>query len=301
MAQISWIKIAVNIFSDEKMQMIDQYENRDMVQNIWFKLLTLAGSKNQGGKIGFTEKKPYSTKMLTVVLNRSEADIMGCLDVLEEFEMIWKDEEGFIFITNWDKHQNIEGMEKIKEQNRERQKKYRENKKENSNVTSRDSNAIDKTRIDIDKDKEKQQTTEEQKTVVVDFSENETETKKNKTAKVVIEVLKDKKEKEVVVDVVFEKAMQEIKDRPDIANKTGYARRMIEQGWKPVEVPKSTYKGLPKYKYEQYREEVDKYGQNSITQRQYGAMLLHEEWLRNGGVYAEDNREVRELQTSTKP
>ena len=63
-------------------------------------------------------------------------------------------------IVNWEKHQNIEGLEKIKEQNRLRQQKRRDKLKEieyeekESNVVSRDSNATDKD-IDIELEKEK--------------------------------------------------------------------------------------------------------------------------------------------------
>ena len=62
-------------------------------------------------------------------------------------------------IVNWEKHQNIEGLEKIKEQNRLRQQRRRDKLKEieyeekESNVVSRDSNATDND-IDIELEKE---------------------------------------------------------------------------------------------------------------------------------------------------
>jgi hypothetical protein len=61
-----------------------------------------------------------------------------------------------ICVSNWEKYQNVEGMEKIKEQTRLRVAKHRERKKLEGNVTCNvtvtQSNATD---IDIDKEKNK--------------------------------------------------------------------------------------------------------------------------------------------------
>ena len=69
-------------------------------------------------------------------------------------------ENGLISVSGWSEHQNIEGMEKIREQNRLRKQKQRENQKllstsNGSNVTgrvmSRDSHGTDK-EIELEKD-----------------------------------------------------------------------------------------------------------------------------------------------------
>jgi hypothetical protein len=63
-------------------------------------------------------------------------------------------DNGFFSIAGWDEYQNIEGMEKIREQNRIRKQKQRAKAAllEPGHVTSRDSHATDK---EEDKDKEK--------------------------------------------------------------------------------------------------------------------------------------------------
>ena len=62
---------------------------------------------------------------------------------------------GYFAIAGWEEYQNIEGMERIREQNRIRKQRQREKEKllpNNSHVTSRDSHATD---IDIDKELDK--------------------------------------------------------------------------------------------------------------------------------------------------
>ncbi|MBR2132040.1 MAG: conserved phage C-terminal domain-containing protein [Oscillospiraceae bacterium] len=43
--------------------------------------------------------------------------------------------DGVITITNWEKHQNIDGMDKIREQNRDRQKKWYDQQKTKKTTT----------------------------------------------------------------------------------------------------------------------------------------------------------------------
>src|SRR5699024_6979032 len=76
----------------------------------------------------------------------------------------------FIRITNWEKHQNVEGMDRVRRLAAERNKRYRERKKEKQlteaktkdvSVTSRDGTEeeldLEKEDIDGDIDKNKEQ------------------------------------------------------------------------------------------------------------------------------------------------
>jgi len=71
-------------------------------------------------------------------------------------------------ISNWDKHQNVDGLDKIREKNRLRQQKFRERQKqkllENNNVIDNVSNALEK-ELDIDKDKEEDKDINKEKEV----------------------------------------------------------------------------------------------------------------------------------------
>lgn len=102
----------------------------DMVLIIWVKLLTLAGKKNMNGYIFLTENIPYTDEMLSTLFNRPVNTIRLALDTFKGFGMINHNGEGQIQIVNWDKHQNVEGMDKIREQNRLSQQRRREKLKE---------------------------------------------------------------------------------------------------------------------------------------------------------------------------
>jgi predicted phage replisome organizer len=153
LAEVKWIKITTDMFDNRKIKHLRKMPEGNNIVLIWVMLLTMAGRCNASGMIFLTENIPYTTKMLADELDFDENTIILALRVLSEFGMIVFDEKNFS-ISNWQEHQNIDGMEKIKEQNRKRVAKYREKQKllacnVTSNVTVTESNAID---IDIDKE-----------------------------------------------------------------------------------------------------------------------------------------------------
>lgn len=130
MSEIKWIKISTNIFSDEKVKMIKSLPGgRDMLL-IWFQLLSLAGRTNNAGIIYLTPQMPYTEEMLAISFDENLTTIKMALQTFKQFGMIEIDENDFISISNWEKHQNVEGMEKIKEQTRKRVSEHRERKKQ---------------------------------------------------------------------------------------------------------------------------------------------------------------------------
>lgn len=68
--------------------------------------------------------------MLARLFERPVDIIEKVIGVLVEFQMIEIYEDGIIKICNWEKHQNIEGMKKVREGTKERVKNCRERKKE---------------------------------------------------------------------------------------------------------------------------------------------------------------------------
>lgn len=147
MGEIKWIKITTNMFDDEKIKLIDAMPERDTIHYVWIRLLVQAGKTNANGYIFLNEHVPYTDEMLSTIFNRPLNSIRLALKTLSQFGMIDIDEDNLIKISNWEKHQNIEGMEKIREQTRKRVATHRAKKKEEEKhfscpqkVTSRDSN-----------------------------------------------------------------------------------------------------------------------------------------------------------------
>lgn len=166
MADVKWIKIATDIFDDEKILLIESLPEADSIIVIWYKLLCLAGKMNNNGVFTMNNKIAYTDKMLSTIFRRKEATVQLALQTFEQFGMI-QVIDGVITIPNWEKHQNIEGMEKIREQTRKRVANHREKQKQLScNVTSAvtvtDCNATDKIREEEkrkEEEKSKRETT----------------------------------------------------------------------------------------------------------------------------------------------
>ncbi len=146
------------MFEDEKIDFIESLPEADAILIIWIKLLTLAGKCNANGYICLTDTIQYDENMLAHKFKRPVNTVKLALQTFERLGMIERTEQGF-YISNWEKHQNIEGMDKIREQTKLRNQKYREKKKQillndvKCDVThdvSKTSN--DETELDIDKD-----------------------------------------------------------------------------------------------------------------------------------------------------
>lgn len=166
MSEIKWIKITTDIFDDEKICLIDALPDHDAILVIWFKILALAGKHNRNGLLMMSDKVHYTDEMLATIFRRPLNTVRMALGVFERFGMI-EIIDGIITLPNWEKHQNIDGMEKIKEQTRNRVARHREKQKNlalgnvTCNVTVTDGNAIeeDKNKNRLDKDKKRITTT----------------------------------------------------------------------------------------------------------------------------------------------
>lgn len=170
MSEIKWIKITTDIFDDEKIRLIDALPDHDAILVIWFKILALAGKHNRNGLLMMSDKVHYTDEMLATIFQRPLNSVRMALGIFEQFGMI-EIIDGIITLPNWEKHQNIDGMERIKEQTRNRVARHREKQKNlalgnvTGNVTVTQSNALeeevdgDKNKNRLDKDKNKNITT----------------------------------------------------------------------------------------------------------------------------------------------
>lgn len=157
MADVKWIKLATNIFDNRKIRQIECLPDGDAIIVTWLKLLCLAGNINDSGYVYFTKEIPYTDQMLSTQFNMSLSTIQLALRTFEQFGMI-EVIDNILRISNWEKYQNIEGMEKIREQNRIRKQRQREKEKlllDNGHKMSRDSHATEEDKEE-DKDKEEE-------------------------------------------------------------------------------------------------------------------------------------------------
>ena len=159
MAEVKWIKIAVDIFDNRKIKQIKKMPDGASILNIWFEMLCLAGNVNDGGFIYLTKEIPYTDEMLATHFDEPLGNVRLALNTFKNFGMI-EIVDNMIFLSSWEKYQSTDKLAEIREQTRRRVAKHREKTKllnggnadgnATSSVTVTDGNATD-----IDKSKNK--------------------------------------------------------------------------------------------------------------------------------------------------
>lgn len=150
MAEVKWIRINTDMFDNAKIKYLRTLPEGNNIILIWVMLLAKAGKCNSNGYIFLTENIPYTPEILAAEFDFEISTIHLALGALSKLNMILQSEET-LFITGWEEHQNVEGLEKIREQTRRRVAKCREKQKflpsnATCNVTVTESNATDKER-----------------------------------------------------------------------------------------------------------------------------------------------------------
>lgn len=153
MSDVKWIKIVTDIFDDEKILLIEALPEPDTIIVVWFKILCLAGKQNNGGVLMLNDRMPYTDEMLATIFRRNISTVRLALDTFHKLGMI-EIISGAVTIPNWDKHQSLDKLERVREQTRERVAEHRRKQKllaecnANSNVTVTQRNVTDKIRVD---------------------------------------------------------------------------------------------------------------------------------------------------------
>lgn len=151
MSDIHWIKLKTSMFDDEKIRLIESMPEADTILIIWVRLLVLAGKTNDDGLIYIQPDMPYTMEMLATLFTKKINVVRLAIETLRKFNLIEMQENGTLVITNWEKHQNVDGMDKVKKLRAERNRRYRERKKleqkedvsQDASVTSRDATDTD--------------------------------------------------------------------------------------------------------------------------------------------------------------
>lgn len=253
MSDVKWIKLSMKMFEDEKIKLIEHMPEADTMLVIWIKLLSQAGKSNDHGYIYLSENIPYTDEMLSTIFNRPLNVVRMALGVFRQFGMIEIDEDNFISICNWEKHQNVAGLDKIREQARLRKQKERERKKlelpQPCHVTVTQSHATDielelEEELDIDKERDKENVTNVPTSIyqeIIDYLNKKANTNYRSTSKSTQTLIKARlKEKFALEDfqtVIDKKSSQWINDtkmnvylRPKTLFGTNFESYLNEKG-----------------------------------------------------------------------
>ena len=125
MADVKWIKIVTDIFDNRKIRQSEVMPEGASILVIWFKLICLAGKTNDSGLVYFTRDIPYTDEMLATQFNRPLPTVRLALKTFQAFGMV-EIVDNFLQLPSWEKYQSVDGMDKIREQNRIRKQRQRE-------------------------------------------------------------------------------------------------------------------------------------------------------------------------------
>lgn len=163
MAEIKWIKMIVGMFDGMSFKKIKRAKiggesYRDKLTAVWFELLDLAGRCNHDGALVSSGDIPFTDlDEIAIQIDRDEEELKLCMAFYLKEHMVTIEDDVYS-ISNWGVYQNVEGMERIREQTRQRVAKYREKRQltdgnATCNVTVTDGNALEE-EGEEDKDKD---------------------------------------------------------------------------------------------------------------------------------------------------
>ncbi len=153
---ILWFKTMADIFENRKIQLLLAQKNGDSYFRVWIQLMTLATQCGSEGKLLVSENIQMTIHEFSVIMGKSKKFMEKIINKLLELEMLVVEDNIYI-VKNWKKYQSFDKYEKILEQNRKRQAKYREKQKsenEKSNVIQMLDNAQEKNRTERENKRE---------------------------------------------------------------------------------------------------------------------------------------------------
>jgi predicted phage replisome organizer len=163
MADIKWIKLYIDMFDHKKIKFIRKLPEGNDILLCWIMLLASAGKCNMCGYIFLTSDIAYTAEMLADEFDMPINTIRLALDTFNRLNMI--NQDNGIYIEGWEEYQNIDGMEKIREQTQKRVAKHRAIQKAlTCNVTVTQSNA---TELELELELEREKDLESNKTIIL--------------------------------------------------------------------------------------------------------------------------------------
>lgn len=130
---VKWIKVKVGMFDGESFKRIKRAKiggekYRDKLTAVWFELMDLAAKCNHGGQFINSREIPYkSIEDIAIMIDRDTDELELCMEFYINDGMVEIIDDVYS-LSNWSEYQNEEKLEKIREQKRVSQAKWRANK-----------------------------------------------------------------------------------------------------------------------------------------------------------------------------
>lgn len=175
MADVKWIKITTDMFDNRKIKYLRKLPEGNNIVLIWVMLLTIAGRCNASGMIFLTENIPYDYNMLADEIGFDVNTVKLALEALARMGMVIMDETAFA-ISNWEKYQSTDRLDKLREYQKNYHREYREKQKLLAENTGEDHKADRKLYVNgLDKDIDKDKEIKNKKSIYRDFAGDDKE------------------------------------------------------------------------------------------------------------------------------
>ena len=125
---VKYIQLDIGFFDNKKIKAIRSMPSGSDILVIWIELLVLAGQINDCGSIYFSHEVPYTTDLLSAQFDYPPTTIQLALTTFTKFGMI-EIIDDIIKISNWQRYQNEEALERIRLTHNARQRAYYQRQK----------------------------------------------------------------------------------------------------------------------------------------------------------------------------
>ena len=117
MAQVGWIKVNTDIFSNRKIKILLKERDGDTYFRIWIQILTIAGECNRDGGLYISDNTPFKIKDFTNIIGKSSKTLTKILQKFVKLGMLILKDDTY-FIKNWSKYQSADKLRKINNSNK---------------------------------------------------------------------------------------------------------------------------------------------------------------------------------------
>lgn len=179
-SNVKWIKMMVGMFDGMSFKKIKRAKIggesfRDKLTAVWFELMDFAGKCNHEGAFISPSEIPFTDLAdIATMIDRDEEELKLCMAFFINEGMVTVIDDVYS-LSNWSEYQNQEGLDKIREQNRLRKRRQRENQKlladmsRDSHVTVTRSHATEED-IEEEREEEKERDKIDYKGIVAAFN-----------------------------------------------------------------------------------------------------------------------------------
>ena len=128
MEEIKWFKLFTGFHNNRKIKQLKRLPNGAEFVCCWVFLLDLAAAVNDDGLVYFTQEIPYTDEMLAAEFDIPVQLIRQAMQLFEKFGMI-EIVDNIAQISNWARYQNVESLDRVREQTKLRTRAWRERKR----------------------------------------------------------------------------------------------------------------------------------------------------------------------------